>query len=102
MPNTRSKSRNIDGTKSKYMRYKTDDRSEVVDSSCVNEIKNCMDDLTDLSQQGTRGLYKFQVKDVHYKTLQSMYILSLYFAPFLTYTRNRFENLYLFFALPDN
>jgi hypothetical protein len=64
MPNTRSKSRNCDGSKSKYMRYESsgneskDDGAVLMGSFPMNGLKNCSGNTTDLAQQETGGLYK--------------------------------------------
>lgn len=61
MPNTRSKSRNCDGSKSKYMRYESsgneskDDGAVLMGSFSMNGLRNCFGNTTDLAQQETGG-----------------------------------------------
>ena len=61
MPNTRSKSRNLCGAKSKYMRSSTvdDDGEELVESP-INAL-SYFGNPTGLAQQEVEGMYKVEM-----------------------------------------
>lgn len=63
MPNTRSKSKNFTGQKSKYMLYESDVVKDNVEGremmqSTRNDTKDLLGNTQESSQRGTRGLYK--------------------------------------------